>query len=136
MPEWIGDWFDKLVSLFGPVGAFAIVLLGLALWALKNRQAKIDELQEQLTQSAEAHALAIAAKEAECVAEKAEHRNAIEQQLRKEIDIFMVRDEQKRNDVVKCFEKLDVFIERVVDAMAAVEKTLTDLRIQLARSGG
>lgn len=133
MPDWVGEWVDRLVGLFGPVGAFAIILLGISLWVIYKLFHWGDDKQRRLTALVRETSEALAKKEAECIAEKAEYRAEMQRQLDEHINRFMIADNNKRLDVIKCFEKLDGFVDRITIVLEGVRNALVAVQIEVAK---
>lgn len=123
-----GDVIAIALKSFGPAGGLAVLLLGGSVWANWKLIVRLNKQHDAVVSLEKAHAEELAACQLSCEKEKALFREQMEMRYKEAVSIFLVRDDQKRQDITTLFTRFENLMGVMTEALSKWTSAIQELR--------
>lgn len=121
--------FAKLVIKdFGPAGGLAIILLAVSIIANYKLFLRLNEHHDASLKSEVSHAEELSKCRLTCEREKMEFKENLEKRYHEATEVFLLRDNQKREDTKTLFARFESLMGVVTDALSRQTQALQDVQ--------
>lgn len=126
-----GDVIALVFKAFGPAGGLAILILAASLLANYKLFIRLNKQHDTVAELEKDHAVELAECRADCQTEKLAYRDILEKRYHEAVQTFLDRDNQKRIDVDKMFDRFENLVGIVSDGLTKVTQANQELRYSL-----
>lgn len=116
---------------FGPAGGLAILLLATSIWANWKLILRLNKSHEAFVSLEKSHAEELAQCHLNCEREKTAFKEQLEIRYKEAVSIFLVRDDQKRQDITTLFTRFESLMGITSDALSKWTTAIQDLKYQV-----